>query len=109
MTTEISDVYGPIIHPPPAGPPRPALERTGAAAAFLLGLLALLATACGLVFFAVLTLPISAAAWALSAYAAGRTRGVWHVVAELGRWYAVAATSFIGVAALSMFLHGYDG
>ena len=109
MATEISDVYGTIIHPPPAGPPRQALARTGAVAAFLLGLLALLATAWGLLFFAAFTLPFSAAAWGLSAFAAARTRGVWHVVAELGRWYAVAATSFIGVAALSMFLHGYDG
>lgn len=74
MTTPPTDLYGPIIHPPP-GPPGPAAARWLAVVACPLGVLALLATAYLLVWFAWVTLPIAGLAWWLNAHAAARLSG----------------------------------
>jgi len=105
MTTQLTDLYGPIIHPPP-GPPGPAGARALAVFACPLGVLSLLATAYALMFFAWVTLPVSGLAWWLNARAAARLSGPWLALAQIGRGCAIAAVACVGVLVLSMYLHG---
>ena len=105
MPTQLTDLYGPIIHPP-AQPPGPGGARALTVFACPLGVLCLLATAYSLMWFAWVTLPVSSLAWWLNARAAARLHGPWLAFAQIGRGCAVAAVACVGVLALSMYLHG---
>lgn len=105
MTTRPTDLYGPIIHPPP-GPPGPTAARWLAVVACPLGVVSLLTTAYLLVWFAWVTLPVAGLAWWLNAHAAARLSGPWLALAQIGRGCAIAAVACTGVLVLSMYLHG---